>query len=276
MKEWLAIASIIKCEWGIGMMAIPYMLQQAGLYVGIIQFLISMCLTADSIMRLLAVKAAVIERTRSASAELGPPADMLLAQPHGALLNEGLSEPLVSVEDAAGGSAKDVAADGLPAQPGSTSQDLDYAGTIRDVLGPRAEVLLLFSIVVSSYGSNIAYILYIAENCTRFLPQSGLQEWQWASLCLVPWLFLAAADNVDFLAPYGVVGLACAIGFEAVIVYDAATTLDWDAVGSWLQSTPIVQPSTLPIAVAIAAFCNEGVVIMALNVQAEMVSARLG
>ena len=58
----LAVTSIIKCQWGIGMMAIPFMLQQGGLYFGMAQFIAAMFLTADGILRLIAVKSAILER----------------------------------------------------------------------------------------------------------------------------------------------------------------------------------------------------------------------
>ena len=62
----------------------------------------------------------------------------------------------------------------------------------------------------------------------------------------------------------------CGLGFEAVVVYDAASSLNWADAAHWLRTTPLVRPATLPIAISIAVFCNEGVVIMALNVQRTM------
>ena len=191
------------------------MLQQAGLFVGVVQFLVSMCLTADSIMRLIAVKVAVVQRSSLSSSLAANPLTPL-QQPlqGGEAAAPSIFSPPLGIEPLVGTSvsaSEEHDTEGTsPKDSVPTPEDLDYAGTIAAVLGPRAEVLLLFSIVVSSYGSNIAYILYIAENLTRFLPHCGLLEWHWAMLCLVPWLLLAGADDVKFLAPYGVLGLVCA------------------------------------------------------------------
>lgn len=151
----------------------------------------------------------------------------------------------------------------------------DYAGVIRQALGPRSELLALVSIVVSMFGSLVAYALYIAENLARFVsPYCHLPEWGWALLSVVPWLVLALADDVSFLAPFGAVGLACALGFSATLLYDTAAAVSWSSFTTWLRSLPVVEPNTLLVAISIAAFCNEGVVVMALNVQSEMANPR--
>lgn len=255
--SWLmAVISMVKCQWGIGMMAIPFMLQQAGLVVGCIQFALSMCLTVDVVHRLLDVRD-VLQRRRHESG----------SEPM--VLNHATGEALLEATDEhAAACASCAQASGAAAAAIQRVED-DYAGVIRQTLGPRAELLAIVSIMLSMFGSLVAYTLYIAENLTRFVsPYCSLPEWAWALICVAPWLASALADDVSFLAPFGAVGLACALGFEGVMIYDTAASLSWHEFTEWLRTLPVVRTDTLLIAVSIAAFCNEGVVIMALNVQA--------
>ena len=61
--SWLmAVSTILKTQWGIGMMAMPFMIQQAGLLAGVLQFVLAMALTVDVILRLLAVRTELIAR----------------------------------------------------------------------------------------------------------------------------------------------------------------------------------------------------------------------
>jgi hypothetical protein len=274
----MAVISMIKCQWGIGMMAIPFMLQQAGLVMGIVQFVLSMLITIDVIFRLLAVRDALQQQRRQRASEINATATN----------EQQLLETTCAMHDS------------------DARVEDDYAGVIRQALGPRSELLALVSIVVSMFGSLVAYALYIAENLARFVsPYCHLPEWGWALLSVVPWLVLALADDVSFLAPFGAVGLACALGFSATLLYDTAAAVSWSSFTTWLRSLPVVEPNTLLVAISypqdgsspdqaacadrcadrvlrsrplcvgrIAAFCNEGVVVMALNVQSEMANPR--
>ena len=271
----LAVTSIIKCQWGIGMMAIPFMLQQGGLYFGMAQFIAAMFLTADGILRLIAVKSAILER-----------AEPLQQLQHDSSTTPcARSVPFVTEDwlDMTGADALEQTTASMRRVSRYTEQQhaamsgdvraeqLDYCGTIREVLGWKAEALALFTIVVSSYGSNIAYVLFIAENLKRFLPDDvGLAEWEWALMCLPPWLLLATAEDVQFLAPFGVLGIVFALGFEGVMLYNLATEVSWQELLGWMHDTPLIQPATVPIAISVAAFCNEGIVLMALSVQQQM------
>jgi amino acid permease len=241
--SWLmAVTTILKTQWGIGMMAMPFMIQQAGLLAGVLQFMLAMVLTVDVIFRLLAVRRELIARQSRGGTTSG--------------------ERLI--EDAASPSS-------ATEPPPPPSLSLDYNGTVRGALGPRLECLSLFAIFVSCYGSNIAFAIFIGTNLHQFLPHVPLLPWQWLFIVGVPlWLGLASRRDVRFLAPFGVIGLLCAVGFEGVMLADTASTLGWSGFAKWVHSTPLVRPSTLPIAVSIAAFCNEGVVIMSLSVVAAM------
>ena len=237
--SWLMAAClIIKTQWGIGMMAMPFMIVQGGLLAGIIQFIISMVLTCDSIFRLIAVRGEHRARRAVAASPSSSMADSLIND------NELLKLP----EDNA----------------------LDYNGIVRAALGPQMEVLSHVAIALSNSGSCVAFAIFISTNLVKFVPHV-LAAWQWLALVAVPvWLALSTRRDLNFLAPFSVVGLACALGFEFVMLADAGRVLGWSGLADWLRTAPLIQPSTLPIAISLSAFCNEGVVLMSLTVQASM------
>ena len=153
LPSWLAIASIIKCEWGIGMMAIPYMLQQGGLLVGALQFLGSMCLTADSIMRLIAVKKEVVKRRiveLEADGQTSVQTEVATREEASAEFPTSMSEPFVLDSSHGDGTlsrtqAEDATSRLVKSDEAWARDPLDYAGTVRAVLGPQAELALLLS-----------------------------------------------------------------------------------------------------------------------------------
>ena len=258
----LAAASIVKCQWGIGMMAMPFMLQQAGLLTGVVQFSISMLITCDAVFRLIAVKAWVLQGRQKGGGGGGSVNDALLGEPAAGHLAESRSKRMLTTREVDQAIAGGIAGGILT---------LDYNGIIKAVLGPAWEFVSLVAIVVSCYGSNIAYVIFISGNLTQFLgPAVPLVAWQWALLSMVPFLALATGKDVVFLAPFGVLGLCCALSFWGVMLYDAFSTISWVHFTAWAAAAPQLEVKTLPIAVSIAAFCNEGVVIMALNVQDSM------
>ena len=274
--SWLmAVSTILKTQWGIGMMAMPFMIQQAGLLAGVLQFVLAMALTVDVILRLLAVRTELIAR-ESGSLSAAAAAVTLLDDDEAtvaaatAASASAVLMPGTDYHEAPATTAATTA--GAAASAASTSAlSFDYNGVVRRALGPKLECLSLFAIFVSCYGSNIAFAIFIGTNLHQFLPQVPLQPWQWVSLVGAPlWLALASRRDVRFLAPFGVLGLLGALGFEGIMLADTATTLGWSGFSRWLHSAPLVVPSTLPIAISIAAFCNEGVVIMSLSVVAAM------
>jgi amino acid permease len=232
----MAVVYIVKCQWGIGMMAMPFMIMKAGVAAGVVQFVLSMVLTTDSIFRLRACRIELCRRQRLAAKTAAAVAST--------------DEPL------------------LPEQPSDTL--LDYSGVVRHSLGLRAERVSLCAILASNFGSNIAFALFIGSNLHLFLSGAHLAEWQWIALCVPLWAAIACRRDVSFLAPIGALGLACALGFVAVILADAGRTLGWAGAAAWARAAPQIRPATLPIAVSISAFCNEGVVLMALSVESSM------
>lgn len=249
LLSWaMTVSTILKAQWGIGMMAMPFMIQQAGLLAGVLQFVLAMLLTVDVILRLLAVQRELVIRRNAHGSSSSRFADLLLpssGEVEVSVLNDASSSPLP------------------PA--------LDYNGVVRHALGPRFELLSLAAICTSCYGSNIAFAIFIGSNLRQFVPSVPLLPWQWVTIVGVPlWLCLASRRDVSILAPFGVLGLICALGFEGVMLGDTARTLGWAGFVMWSRAAPLIRPSTLPIAVSIAAFCNEGVVVMSLSIASAM------
>ena len=211
-----AAFTLLKCNWGIGMMGMPFMLNTAGTISGVVMFVASMALTQLSIARVLDVGAAVQRRPAQPSAKAGL----------------------------------------LPAAAAREEQ-LDYSGIMSRSLGGLGEWLALLSIIVSAWGSCIAYLLFIKDNLHSLWP-GLLPEWLWVLLASVPLALLSLLDDVRRLAPVSVVGLACAFSFACLVVAEAALHLSADDVREFFAEEPLVRWKTLPLAMAVAAFCNEG------------------
>ena len=54
--------------------------------------------------------------------------------------------------------------------------------------GPAGDWAALFCIVLSSYGSNIAYIKFITDNLHKFFPLAFHTPGPWLAITLVPLL----------------------------------------------------------------------------------------
>eukprot|EP01051_Picozoa_sp_SAG22_P027717 SAG22_NODE_9421_length_590_cov_1.266802_1_plen_180_part_01 len=104
-----------------------------------------------------------------------------------------------------------------------------------------------------------AYLIYIKDNMHQLF---GLLEYQWVLMVMAPLAYLAVLDDVRFLAPTSVLGLGCAFGFGCIVVATAVGTLDRADLTAFWEAEPVVRPHTLPLALSICAFCNEGIVII--------------
>jgi hypothetical protein len=103
----------------------------------------------------------------------------------------------------------------------------------------------------------------------------GGDELSWvvgSTVFMLPFCFL---DSVDGLAPASFIGLALGVGFEAVLLYNTSLAFAdfsefWAALThgpGWLIAQDV---STLPIALGLAVFCNEGIVVLSPSVQDTM------
>eukprot|EP00039_Didymoeca_costata_P025643 m.14035 g.14035 ORF g.14035 m.14035 type:complete len:464 (+) comp4972_c0_seq1:256-1647(+) len=225
-----AAFNIIKCNWGVGMMAMPYMLDKSGTITGVIMFVISMALTQFSIVNILMTK----ERIEKV---------------------EAIQATKKSINDS----------NKLEKEDGT----LDYSGLMAKSLGAWGDYAALFCIVLSSYGSNIAYIEFIKENMMRMFSHV-MSSLEWVAIILVPLLGLSTLNNVGFLAPFSLFGLMCAFSFGVIIVVLAMSRMSPEEFYDRLESEPIIKVKTLPLAMSIAAFCNEGIVVLTPSTQNSM------
>ena len=122
-------------------------------------------------------------------------------------------------------------------------------------LGATGELLSIVSIVISAWGSCIAYLLFIKDNCHKLF---GLPEYSWVLIAAVPLLLLSILDDIRFLAPVSVFGLACAFTFACLVVTEFFIHVDGQAIHDFFNEQPVVRCESLPLAMSIAAFCNEG------------------
>eukprot|EP01047_Picozoa_sp_COSAG01_P042220 COSAG01_NODE_3673_length_5808_cov_15.591872_6_plen_319_part_00 len=241
-----AAFTLIKCNWGIGMMGMPYMLDQAGTIAGVIMFVASMALTQLSIDRLLEVDAELLRQHRLRKRSVAAAAIGSAAKRTSAPAAAGLTQPLWATDD-------------------SDSADLDYAGIMQRSLGGIGEWLAIASIVVSAWGSCIAYLKFISDNggslcrlCTDpTCTACSITTWGWVLVAAGPLAALAILDDVRFLAPASVVGLGSAFAFACVVVAGAFSHLSGEDVAHFFHTEPHVKWQTLPLAMSIAAFCNE-------------------
>eukprot|EP01052_Picozoa_sp_SAG31_P033031 SAG31_NODE_3683_length_3989_cov_3.622108_5_plen_268_part_00 len=216
--------------------AMPYMLDQAGVLAGVIMFVVSMAMTQFSIVRLCEVEDDLVGGSapgsvNSGSAKAGLAGGLLqtasLQNGHPVLVAERQRTrkeswpPPGTMEYTT--LSKITGVREMDAPTTALHDDLDYSAIVKALLGSSGEWMALMSIVISSWGSCIAYILYIKDNMHALF---GLEEYQWVLISLAPLACLAVLDDVRFLAPTSIAGLACAFGFGCIVVGTAVGTLD--------------------------------------------------
>eukprot|EP00656_Telonema_subtile_P013904 TRINITY_DN17069_c0_g1_i2.p1 TRINITY_DN17069_c0_g1~~TRINITY_DN17069_c0_g1_i2.p1 ORF type:complete len:455 (-),score=105.03 TRINITY_DN17069_c0_g1_i2:37-1401(-) len=206
LTQFSAFLLLLKINWGIGMMAMPYYIHKAGLWLGIAFFVCTMILTVISIDRLLRVRFAVLPL-------------------HG---------------DAA------------------TST---YTGLMRVALGEPGELSALFSIFLANYGSCVAYIKYMGDNLHKFLPEAGVPSWVWILLLTLPFCGASLLDDVSILGRISFIGIVAGEAF-AITLLATATTDGPGSLSDYVNSTNTASWDTLPVAMGLAIFCNEGMVIL--------------
>eukprot|EP01063_Lacrimia_lanifica_P016733 TRINITY_DN23283_c0_g1_i1.p1 TRINITY_DN23283_c0_g1~~TRINITY_DN23283_c0_g1_i1.p1 ORF type:complete len:497 (+),score=169.76 TRINITY_DN23283_c0_g1_i1:61-1491(+) len=227
-----AFFTLLRGNWGIGMMAIPYMLQQGAVCGGVILFCLSMALTQFSILRLIEVKRTVQKEAAAGHPTVGEKPD-----------------PALCGRDVDGNA-------------------FDYANVMKWAVGRPVEYISIASIVLSMWGSCVAYLRFIKDNMTAFATPGMDQtqsEFMWMGVALIPIMALAAFDNLDFLAPASVAGVVVGVAFVAVLLGDVVhdTSTD-DVVNYFANYSDFTFPNT-PLVVSISAFCNEGVVVLSLD-----------
>jgi amino acid permease len=234
--DWLkAVFTTVKCNWGIGMMAMPYLLLQSGFGAGIILFILAMWLSWLAIVRLSDCRKILRERGLDTLSLLTEKSDGARQQ----LLDDGEAVSLVN-----------------------------YSDIVRAVLGDFYGDASIVSILIAMYGSNIAYIVWIKENLAKFV---GLQGFEWVLIAFVPLTLLVLRSDLEFLARVSVFGIICAVSFLSLLVYHTAEDLSMPQFNDIIQNdASFLSLSTLPIGIGIASFCNEGIVVMSPTIEEGM------
>eukprot|EP00038_Savillea_parva_P007733 m.172210 g.172210 ORF g.172210 m.172210 type:complete len:476 (-) comp13487_c0_seq1:155-1582(-) len=251
ISRWEAVITLIKCNWGIGMMAMPYMLYCSGPISGVFMFIASMLLSQFSIVNLCRVKALL-----EVDNDIGD------REP---LLNEYEDDEDLDPSSSAINNGKE-----KHRGEGLSKTDLDFTSIMKRSFGAAGEWAAIFSIFVSTYGSCVAYLLFIRDNMSKFFPGAFEEPDMWVWVSCVPLCGLAWPDSVGFLAPFSLVGLAAALAFAIVVVYNAADEMSPDQFMHNLHDSPAFKPATFPLALSIAAFCNEGIVVLTPSTQSAM------
>jgi len=242
ISAFVACSALIKVNWGIGMMAMPYYLHKAGVQAGVAFFIFTMGLTYLSIDRLL----------RCADE---------LAQRH------------ARTADAIASLLEDKAALDTPlevqAALDKAAQKLTFSGVVGGALGPIGEAVCVACIALSCIGSCIAYLKFIGDNMSSFV---GGSLWHWVLGATFPVTLLTWLDDVSFLAGSNILGIALAVGFAVVIVVNAASSLSASDFAHTRDQGPAINPSVMNLAVAtgLAVFCNEGIVVLSPAVRNSM------
>jgi amino acid permease len=216
----------------------------AGPIAGVIMFVLSMLLTQFSIVNLVEVKA-VLEARRSGhgSTDRTP------------LLDE---DSTISINTPSSGKSKPV-------------KQLDFTECMSETFGWIGEWAAIFAIFVATYGSCVAYLLFIRDNMSKFFPQVFAEKDTWVWVSCIPLCGLAWPDSVGFLAPFSLLGLAAAFAFAVVVVYNATDQMTSHEFMERLDNAPVFKPTTFPLALSIAAFCNEGIVVLTPSTQSAMI-----
>lgn len=148
-----------------------------------------------------------------------------------------------------------------------------YADLIGACLGNTGRVLSILSMVLANWGSTIAWIRYIGDNLARFLPEANIPGYAWSLGVTVPLLACAFVENVAPMERFSAVGLVAGQAFVVVVVAEALQSLD--QFPAYAAAQPPVRWDTFPVAMGLAVFCNEGMVVLTPSVQAEMRLPRL-
>lgn len=139
---------------------------------------------------------------------------------------------------------------------------------MRAVLGKLGEQGAVLSLIIANWGSTIAWLKYIGDNLAHFLPEAGVPGKVFSMIATVVILPCALIDDVSFLDRIGLLGLVAAQSFAWLIIGHGI--VDSGSFPAYVTNEPAIRWSSLPVAMGIAVFCNEGIVVMSPSVHAAM------
>mmetsp|Transcript_88604 Transcript_88604/g.284450 ORF Transcript_88604/g.284450 Transcript_88604/m.284450 type:complete len:379 (+) Transcript_88604:181-1317(+) len=149
-----------------------------------------------------------------------------------------------------------------------------YTALMCALLGRFGEVAAIFSIVLANWGSCIAYTKYIGDNLAKFFPAAHLAGSTWSMLITVPLLACAFVEDVSKMACTSFLGLLAGQAFACLVVAQAVS--HGSTFADFAASEPVVRWSSVQVAMGLAVFCKEGMVIMTPSVYGAMKSPQRG
>jgi len=237
-----AVVVLLKTNWGIGMMAMPYMIKSAGLVAGILLFVVSMIMVSDAVLRVDATQRALLEKQRYGYHPFE-------CKTEGSIMV--LSPSTDSKENGDGEKPKAMG----PLNSGSVQT---YVGIVEKGLGRWAMRLAVGCISLGTLGSCVAYSKFVQDNFHAYLGVS-----RWISGCVMAGVLvpLHLLDRMNAFALVSMFGLTFGFGFVFLLISKTILLPRHAAVGA-LSGAPAIKWETLPIAFGIAAFTSEGIVVM--------------
>ena len=200
-----AMLSMIKCNWGIGMIAMPLYLQKSGSFAGLIFFLLTMILTFESIKKM--SRAAKSDNTKT------------------------------------------------------------YSDVVELRLGYSCKILSMICIAASTYGSAIAYVQFVADTLSDF---DGINPIYSVPILALFVSFSCFFDRLDALAKFSGIGLLFSVSFGMMIVGRSFFKTSSQSISDFRAEFFDIRWDSFPSATGLAVFCNEGIVVMSVQVAKDM------
>lgn len=152
-------------------------------------------------------------------------------------------------------------------------QETSYVALIFKGLGPRGSVVAVLAVLLAGWGSAVAWLKFIGDNVARFGGLRGalgpLGDGRLdVALLVLPLMACAWVEDITLLERFSFLGLVSGQCFVLLIFILAAK--HWVELPSYLQSQPFLRLESFPVAMGIAVFCNEGMVVMSSEVSSAM------
>ena len=142
-----------------------------------------------------------------------------------------------------------------------------YVALMREAVGPKGQLVAVACVLVAGWGSAVAWTKFIGDNLARFLP-FHLPSQGYIALVSLPLLCCAWVDEIRILERFSYVGLIAGQLFVILLlILVAPHWADWPA---YVSSQPFIRWESFPVAMGLAVFCNEGLVVMSPEVSANM------
>ncbi|GAB5366934.1 hypothetical protein AAMO2058_001186300 [Amorphochlora amoebiformis] len=253
----LAVVLVLKTNWGIGMMAMPYLLKESGTVAGIVLFLVSLVMITDSCLKVGAAQKALRECFSSV--------DKVSMEAQQVISLDLKTRLLTVSQDAA--TVTDTPINSEDPSPDASSHEEDgerspnlttYVGIMEAGVGLWAARLAMGCISLGSVGSCIAYLRFIADNVNACF---GVKAWKTLAVCgalLAPSQMLRDLRNFTFVSFFGV---TFGVVFITLLVIKASE-LSPEHVLHKVSHSTLLKLESFPIGMGIAAFSSEGVIII--------------